>query len=208
MTLKNTKNMVLLAIFIAIEILLAFTPLGFVPLGFTRATTIHIPIILGAILLGPIAGSFLGAVFGILSIIINTISPTITSFVFSPFYSAGNFHGSFYSILIALIPRMLIGVFAYYSFQFFTRITSSKTLPYLGAGIVGSLTNTCFVMGGIYLLFGNQYAAAKNIPYETLFATIMGIVGINGVPEAIVAAILVTALGRSLAPIFVKHQLI
>ena len=66
------------------------------------------------------------------------------------------------------------------------------------AGIAGSLTNTILVMGEIYLFFGKEYAAAKNFPVESLFGVIMGIVGLNGVPEAIVAAILTCAIAKAL----------
>lgn len=204
--LKNTKNMVLLGIFSAIEILLAFTPLGFIPLGFTRATTIHIPVILGAILLGPLPGSLLGLLFGILSIIINTINPTITSFVFSPFYSLGEFSGNFYSIIIAIVPRVLIALFAYITFIAIKRMKLSNTFAYISAGIVGSLTNTILVMSGIYFFFGEYYSAAKDIPFETLFGFIMGIIGINGIPEAIIAAVIVTGICKSLAPLLAKNK--
>lgn len=99
----NTKghgkvlSLVQLALFTAIILALAFTPgLGYIPLGVTRATTIHLPVIIGSILLGPKKGAFLGGVFGLTSLINNTISPTVTSFTFSPFYSGGNqiLHGS------------------------------------------------------------------------------------------------------------------
>ncbi|MHC1749202.1 MAG: ECF transporter S component [Cellulosilyticaceae bacterium] len=206
-SLKSTKSMVLLGIFCAIEILLAFTPLGFIPLGFTRATTIHIPVILGAIILGPLSGCLLGLLFGILSIIINTVNPTVTSFVFSPFYSLGEFSGNFYSIIIAIIPRVAIALLAYITFIALKRLKRSNTFAYIGAGIVGSLTNTFLVLLGIYVFFGEHYAAAKNIPFETLFTFIMGIIGINGIPEAIVAAVIVTAIGKSLSPILSKYNL-
>lgn len=208
MILKNTKAMVLLAIFAAIEILLAFTPLGFIPLGFTRATTIHIPVILGAIILGPTAGAVLGGLFGVLSIIINTINPTITSFVFSPFYSLGEFSGNFWSLVIALVPRILIGISAYYTFKIISKFDSSKVVAYLGAGIVGSLANTLLVMGGIYIFFGETYAIAKDVPFEALFGFIMGIIGVNGIPEAIAAAIIITAIGKSLSPVLRKYKFI
>ncbi|MEG1447823.1 MAG: ECF transporter S component [Oscillospiraceae bacterium] len=193
----ETKKLVLMGLFVAIEIALAFTPLGFIPLGFTRATTIHIPVMLGAIVMGPKAGAILGAVFGITSLVINTVTPTVTSFVFSPFYSGGNM----WSLVIVLVPRILIGVTAYYTFKFMIKASKNKIISYSVAGVVGSLTNTILVMGGIYLFFGKQYASAKSLPFEELFGVIMGIVGINGVPEAIVAAILVAAI----CPILLKY---
>ena len=43
----RTRHMVQTAIFGVIIVIMAFTPfLGYIPLGFTRATIIHIPVIL------------------------------------------------------------------------------------------------------------------------------------------------------------------
>ena len=61
-------------------------------------------------------------------------------------------------------------------------------------GFIGSMTNTVFVMGSIYLLFAQQYAEAKNVGMEAVFGLVMGTVAASGVPEAIAAAILVTAI--------------
>ena len=190
--------MVQIALLCAIEIVLALTPLGFIPLGFTRATTIHIPVIIGACLMGPAAGGFLGGVFGVLSLLINTFTPTATSFVFTPFYSVGNMSGNLWSVVIALVPRILIGVVAGYLFRFFTRKNFNQTASLAICGVAGSLVNTLLVMGGIYVFFGDAYAAAQNKPIEALFGFIMGIIGVNGVPEAIVAGILVAAITKIL----------
>ena len=89
---NSTRKLALMALFSALIVLMAFTPfLGYIPLGFTRATIIHIPVILGSLMLGPSKGAILGVVFGLTSLINNTVNPTATSFVFSPFYSLGEF---------------------------------------------------------------------------------------------------------------------
>ena len=200
--LKNTKFVTLLGVLVAIEIILAVTPVGFIPLGFTKATTVHIPVIIGAIFLGPVGGLILGSTFGILSIIMNTVSPALTSFVFSPFITVGGTTGNLWSIVIALVPRMLIGVTAYYSYKWVKKWDDKGSIAYATAGIVGSLTNTILVMGGIYIFFGQQYAAAKEVAFEALFGVIIGIIGMNGIPEAIVAAIIVATLCKVLKRIF------
>ncbi len=199
---KNTKFITLMGVLLAIEIIMAFTPLGFVPLGFTKATTIHIPVVIGAIFLGPLAGIILGGAFGILSIIINTVSPALTSFVFSPFITIGGAKGNIWSLVIALVPRMLIGIVAYYSYKWVSKIDKTKVIAYATAGVVGSLTNTVLVMSGIYIFFGQQYAAAKEVTFEALFGVIMGIIGVNGIPEAIVAAIIVALVCKVLKSVF------
>ena len=84
---KDTRYLASVALMMAVVILLANTPLGMIQLPIIKATTVHIPVILGAILLGPWAGVILGAAFGICSLVSNTIAPTLTSFAFSPFLS-------------------------------------------------------------------------------------------------------------------------
>lgn len=76
----DTRWMVSVALMAAIVIVLANTPLGMIQLPIIKATTVHIPVILGAILLGPGAGAILGAVFGICSLVSNTMAPTLLSF--------------------------------------------------------------------------------------------------------------------------------
>lgn len=73
------------ALFVAIELVLMFTPLGFIPLSAIKITTMHIPVIIAGIVLGVKGGSLIGAVFGICSVINATINPVPTSFVFTPF---------------------------------------------------------------------------------------------------------------------------
>lgn len=73
---SSALGLVQAALFSALIILLAFTPfLGYIPLGFTRATIIHIPVIIGSILLGPKQGAVLGLVFGLTSLVNNTVNP-------------------------------------------------------------------------------------------------------------------------------------
>jgi Predicted membrane protein len=200
---SKTLSLVQLALFSAIIVIMAFVPyLGYIPLGFMNATIIHIPVILGALLLGPKIGAILGFVFGLTSMLNNTFHPNLTSFVFSPFYTAGGIHGGIRSLLICFLPRILIGVVAYYVYRLVRKLLkenkASKTIALAAAGIFGSLTNTLLVMNGIYFLFGSSYSDAKGIAVNALYGLILSIIGTYGVPEAIVAAILVTAIGQVL----------
>lgn len=200
---SKVRGMVQLALFSAIIVIMAFTPfLGYIPLGFTRATIIHIPVIIGAIILGPKKGAFLGALFGLTSLINNTFNPTATSFVFTPFYSVGGTSGNFLSLVICFVPRILVGVVPYFVYIGLKTILADKkggTATALAiSGLSGALTNTLLVMNMIYLFFGSAYAAANKTSIEALYGFIMGIIGINGVPEAIVAAILTAAIGGAI----------
>ena len=66
---SKTYELVLTALFVAIIVVMASTPLGFIPLVVINATTLHIPVIIGSIFLGPKKGGFLGGVFGLTSFI-------------------------------------------------------------------------------------------------------------------------------------------
>ena len=193
-----------MALLVALELVLAFTPLGYIPLGFMNATTMHIPVILGACLLGSKMGGVLGGVFGVTSVIRATITPNLTSFVFTPFYSfSPEFSGSWTSLIVAIVPRVLIGVIAGLVFQLIMRISHDKqALALPVAGFIGSMVNTIGVMGLISLLFGEQYAAAGGQSYDLLLKVIMGVVAVNGVPEALIAAVLTLAVGKVLIGIF------
>lgn len=192
----KTRRLTLFAMLLCVELLLIFTPLGFVPVGPVNATTLHIPVILAAILMGPLEGSALGLVFGLSSLIKNTIAPTITSFVFSPFYSLGEFRGNGWSVWIALGPRILLGLFAALLFRFL-RDTLKK--PTLAAGLaagVSTLLHTAMVMGSIYLFFGKDYAAARQIGQSALLTIIGTVILTNGVAELIIAAIVAMGVYR------------
>ncbi len=191
---QKTRKLVILALFTAIIVLFSFTPLGYIPLGFMRATTIHIPVIIGAILMGPAAGAFLGGVFGLTSFINNTFNPIITSFVFTPVYSLGDYQGNFWSLVICFVPRILVGLLAGLAFRWFEKHRVNRTVSYTISGLLGSFVNTFLVMGGIYVFFGDSYAAAKDVASDAIFGVIMGVVGVNGTIEAVIAAVLTTAL--------------
>ncbi len=200
-TSSRTLGMVQLALFSGIIVVMAFTPfVGYIPLGFTRATIIHIPVIIGSLMLGPGKGAFLGGVFGMTSLINNTVNPTPTSFVFSPFISMGEIDGSIGSLIICMVPRILVGIVPFYIYKL---IAGSKKEPsrkrsMVGlslAGVLGSLTNTLLVMNLIFVFFKNSYAEVNEVASDAVYNFILSIIAINGLPEAIVAGIIVTGIG-------------
>lgn len=114
---EKTYELVLTALFTAIIVIMAFTPLGYIPLVVINATIIHIPVILGALFLGPKKGAFLGFVFGLTSFINNTFkAATASAFVFSPVlaYNVVGVSGIFKSLYICFVPRILVGIVPYF----------------------------------------------------------------------------------------------
>ena len=202
---KDTRWLTSVALMAAIVILLANTPLGMIQLPIIKATTVHIPVIIGAVLLGPLAGAILGGVFGICSMISNTVAPTLLSFAFSPFL-AEDLIGALKTLWIAVGCRVLIGVVAGWLWIGLRKLRLSPWIALPVTGFVGSLTNTVFVMGSIYVLLASQYAAAKEVARGAVWGLIMTTVTASGIPEAIAAAVLVTALGRVLLVFFRKQM--
>lgn len=203
----DTRWMVSVALMAAIVIVLANTPLGMIQLPIIKATTVHIPVILGAILLGPGAGAILGAVFGVCSLVSNTMAPTLLSFAFSPFLSTTGIPGALKAIWISVGCRILIGVATGWLWVLFTKIKLNQFIALPIVGFVGSMVNTVTVMGSIYFLFAQQYAEAKEVALTAVFGLVMGTVTASGIPEAIAAAILVLALGKVLVVVFRKMNL-
>ena len=108
---KQVQDMTILSMFTAIIFLLTFTPLGLVDLPVIKATVLHVPVIIGSILLGPRKGAFLGGMFGLSSLIKNTLVPGLSSFVFSPLIPVpGLDRGSLWALFICFVPRILVGV--------------------------------------------------------------------------------------------------
>lgn len=204
-TRKDTRWMVSVALMAAIVILLANTPLGMIQLPIIKATTVHIPVIIGAVILGPSAGAILGGVFGICSMISNTTAPTLLSFAFSPFL-AENLLGIVKALWIAIGCRVLIGVVAGWVWIGLQKLKVSPWVALPLTGFIGSMTNTVFVMGSIYLLLASQYASAKEVALDAVWGLIMATVTASGIPEAIAAAVLVTALGKALL-VFFRRQM-
>ncbi|EOL42313.1 hypothetical protein RV11_GL001631 [Enterococcus phoeniculicola] len=195
--MKDTKKFTLTAMFLAIMILLAVTPLGFIPIGPINATTMHIPVIIASIVLGPKIGGSLGGIFGIISMIRSTVIQTPLSFVFSPFIPViGTNNGSWKALIIAIIPRILIGIVPYFVYLGMKKLLKEKgqSISLFLAGLSGSLVNTIFVMNLIYFLFQKDYAAVIGKGGSAVYAAVLTVIFTSGVPEAIVAGVATAAV--------------
>lgn len=201
---RDTRWLTSVALMAAIVILLANTPLGMIQLPIIKATTVHIPVILGAILLGPAAGAVLGAVFGICSMISNTMAPTLLSFAFSPFMSMTGIIGAVKAVWISVGCRIMIGVVAGWVWILLKKMKVNHLAALPVTGFIGSMTNTVFVMGSIYLMLAREYAQARSVAVDAVWGLILGTVTASGVPEAIAAAILVALIGKVLLKVLGK----
>lgn len=194
----DTHYMVSLAMLCAVELVMGMTGIGFIPLPVIKATTMHIPVILGAILLGPRAGAVLGGMFGACSVWANTTSPGLLSFAFSPFMTTEGLTGVIKSLWIAVGCRILFGWVTGALWKHIQKRTKGETASLPMTAALATICHTLLVMGSIYLLLTQQYADAKNVAVSAVFGLIMGTVAASGIPEAAAAAVLVTVIGKAL----------
>ena len=165
MNKEKTRKLVISAMLGAITIVLGLTPLGFIPLGVMNATTMHIPVIIAAILEGPIVGAAVGLIFGVSSMVKAFTMPLPTSFVF-------------WNPLIAVLPRVLIGVVSYYLYAAFSsrspkflKIASVLfdllIIAFLGFVLFTIVTADKFVLSSFFATLGFLIAA-----FALLFVTL------------------------------------
>ncbi|MFL7795881.1 ECF transporter S component [Clostridium chauvoei] len=173
----HVRKMVMIAMLSGISIFLGVSGLGFITLPIFRLTIMHVPVIIGAILEGPIVGATVGLMFGLFSMYQNFTAPTLTSFVF-------------YNPIVALVPRVLIGIVAYYIYKLLKNIIKNKSVTIGISAVLATLTNTVGVLGLTYLLYLEQYAAARDISTTAVSGTLLAIGVSNGIPEAIVSALI------------------
>lgn len=164
MSQDRTRKLVITGVMGAIAILLGITRWGFIPwFGGVSLTIMHVPVIIGAVLEGPIVGLGVGLIFGVFSMIQAAIAPNSPADTW------------FTNPLLAVLPRLFIGPLAYLVWKALQRI---PVVGLIAAGVVGSLTNTILVLGVIGLL--------GYLPWVVLG----GIVVSNGLLEAGVSALI------------------
>jgi uncharacterized membrane protein len=166
----------------AISIGLNYTPFAFmlVPGLQVQITLMHIPVIIGAILEGPMVGAFVGLMFGLFSLYTATITPLPIAF-------------AFINPLVSVLPRVLIGIGAYYVYSLFIRIFKQKKRALsVGAGAAaGALINTVGVLGMIYLLYAQRFLDALGIGDVPAAVAIFGL-ALPNAPLELAAALLIT----------------
>lgn len=161
----------------AISIFLGLTGLGFIPIPPIKATIMHIPVIIGAIIEGPVVGALIGLVFGLFSMYQAFTTPIPTSFIF-------------WNPLIAIVPRVIIGIVSYYSYTLLNKKIKNKSTAIGISAILGTLTNTIGVMSLTYIIYLEKYASTLGISQKSATTGILTIIILNGSIEAIISAII------------------
>lgn len=202
---NDTRQLVLYALFIALVLLLGLTPLGFIVLPIAAVTTVHIPVIVGGYTLGPKGGALLGFFFGLTSLIRCFTTPDAVAGVV---LGTGTGFGAYNLLLIVAViflPRVLTGLLSALIYKALAR-SGREVLAMGAAAFIGSMTNTVFFLGGLYVLAFPQTAAVMGVPGEALLKALLGIVAFNGVLEAAVAVVLCCAVGKALGVVLGRRK--
>lgn len=199
--LSKVHKMTLTAILAAIIFLLAFTPLGYLTVGPISATTIQMPVIIGAVLMGPASGALLGGFFGLSAIIKVLTVPGA-----DPFATTALAYAPLNYILVCMVSRIIMGWLTGLLAAFFQKMPPFRKgfLSALGYGItgfVGSLLNTVFYLGLLWLLCAQVISTYYGVDLSGVGSLVMTTAWAAGIPEAIVSCIVVTAVCKALSPL-------
>ncbi|MHB1454359.1 MAG: ECF transporter S component [Saccharofermentanales bacterium] len=192
----KTLRLTQLAMLSAIIIVMAFTPLGYLKIGPLSITFLTIPVVLGAIFLGPIDGAILGAVFGATSFAqcfgLDFFGTTLLSI------------NPVFTFILCFLPRMLIGIVSGYLQKGLEKVRANQAVSYALSALAGALTNTVFFVGFLLLFFGKtEYIQSFG---SNLIAIIGVLVTTNSLVEAIACTVIVTILAKTLVIVFKRAR--
>lgn len=196
--MNKVHKMTLTAILVAIIFLLAFTPLGYLVIGPIAATTIQMPVIIGAVLMGPTTGAVLGFFFGLSAIVKVLTMPGADAFA-----SMALAYSPLHYVIICMGSRILMGWLTGLLSQGLHRIPMlhgrRTVISYGITGFVGSLLNTVFYLGLLWLLAAQVIATAYGVDVSGVGSIVMTTAVTAGIPEAIVSCVVVTAVCKALS---------
>ncbi len=181
---KNRK-LVIMGLMTAVTILLTYTPLGMIPTPIISATIMHVPVIIVAILEGPVMGLLMGLIFGLAALIRAATLPQ------------GALDPLFINPLISVLPRLFIALVAYYSYMPFAK--TKEPIGIIVGSVLGSLANTVGCLGMLYLLYAASVLEKTGITAAALFWTVTLSAGIaEMVVSAIISFAVITGLKKLL----------
>ena len=186
-----------MALLVAIIILLTFTHLGYITLPFIAATTIQMPVIIGAVMMGPMAGLALGIAFGLSALCKVLMMPGA-----DPVATAILSYNFFLYAVIAIVPRGLMGWLSGLLLAGLNKtLPNQRLISYGITGFVGSMLNTIFYLGSLWLMASGIVAEVYSMDISGVGAMVMTVAATAGIPEAIVSCVIVAAVCRALQAI-------
>lgn len=193
---NKTKKLVLAAMLEAILILMAFTPIGYLKVGIIEITFLTIPVIIGAVTLGPAVGALLGGTFGLTSFI-----QTFGMSVFGAELLAIN---PVYTFILCFFPRLIMGFLCGVIFNAMKKASRSNRIPAFVASLAGPVLNTVLFTSTLMLLFGSSEYLLNMRAGASIISFMVAFVGVNGLVEAIVCCIVGTAVSAAVLRYFKK----
>jgi len=183
-------GMVRLAVVTAIIILMAFTPIGYLKYGPLSITFLQIPVVVGAIVLGPASGAFLGGVFGATS-----LAQCFGLDAFGTMLFGLNPVGT---IILTMIPRILMGFISGLIFKGLYKVDKTRLASYAITTLSGAILNTLFFMSAFVIFFYDTVMSMAAEAGKSLFPFLVTMVGLNGVVEALVCFVAGAAIAKAL----------
>ena len=188
----QTRRMVQLAILIALKAVLTFTSLGFIMIPPISITLLHIPVIIGAILMGPSAGGILGLAFGLFSMLkASTAAASPADMAFSPFLSGSPLS----SVVMCILPRVLLGVIAGGLYLLLSRKVKGDAVSMGVSAVAATFLHSMMVLGLLSLLF-------QALPLKDAIAAL---IGVNCLLEKLAAAVVTAAVCVTLKKALVRR---
>ena len=197
----GTGKMVRTALLTAIIFVMAFTPLGYFKTGGLSITLLPVPVIIGAIVMGPMTGAVLGLAFGITSL--------IQCFGLEPFGTALMGINPVGTILTCLVPRVLMGLLTGVIFAAFSRMDKKKLLSFAATSLLGALFNTVFFMSFLVLFFYKTDFIQKIVTgmgTSSALSFALAFVGINGLIEAVACCVLAGAISKAVCSVIERQR--
>lgn len=204
--MKNTSTkmraLTQLALLIAVELAMRAVGLGAVPVGPLNMSFLTLPISVGAMVIGPVAGLVLGGVFGILSL---TDAISGRSAMTGAFFSISPIH----TVILCVVMRMLMGLCCGLLFAAARKADKRGTWSYLVGALSAPLLNTLFFMGYICLVFYRcdyvqNLVATLGAANPLMFVVLL--VGVQGLVEAVACGILGSVVGKAVDTVLKRQK--
>lgn len=190
---SKTGFLVRVALLSAIIAVMAFTPLGYFRTGFLSITLLPIPVVIGAIVLGPTAGAILGAVFGVTSV--------IQCFGLEPFGTALMGINPIGTLITCMAPRILMGFLTGGLFAILRRLFHNRFGVYVAACLAGPVLNTLLFMTSLSVFFYHTDFIQNLAGGKNVLAFCVAFVGVNGAVEAAACCLLGAVISKALCSI-------
>ncbi len=199
-TNTRTIRLVQLALFTAIIIIMAFTPLGYIRVGALSITLIVIPVTVGAIIMEPLDGAILGGIFGLTSL--------AQCFGIDPFGTTLFGINPVATIILCMVPRILMGWLTSLIYKAVKKGSKRKSLAHMAANLAGPILNTVLFISALVIFFYQTefiQGIATDLASNNFITFVIAFVGINAIVEVLVSLLVGSAITTTLEKAIAKQ---